>query len=216
MKLFTRFFLVLALVGATLAPSIAADIVILVGNNFYRGPNNTTNDFDIQTITAGDKVTWNWVGGSHPTASDNGLFQLFQMNASNPTNSITFNTPGVYPYHCTSHGAPNIGQYGRITVIARTPTATLNAREAGISVNVFPNPSRGQVTVKLDQKLTNSDYQLRLSNIIGQEIRRVALKPEAFTSGLPVDLSDLRAGMYFYTLLVDGKAIATKRLVLQN
>ena len=82
-------------------------------------------------------------------------------------------------------------------------------------MSVYPNPSRGQVTVQLNQK-AGADYKLRLNNIIGQEIRTVALKPELTAAGLPLDLSDLPVGVYFYTLLVDGKAISTRRLVLQN
>ena len=104
---------------------------------------------------------------------------------------------------------------GLIVVTQRVATATLNANAAGIALSVYPNPSRGQITVKLDQKAGQS-YQLRLSNIIGQEIRTVALRPELTPTGLPLDLSDLHAGMYFYSLLVDGKVMSTKRLVLQN
>jgi hypothetical protein len=69
--------------------------------------------------------------------------------------------------------------------------------------------------VQLSQR-ASGDYKLRLSNIIGQELRTIALKPELTAAGLPIDLSDLRAGMYFYSLLVDGKVVTTKRLVLQN
>ena len=217
MKLFTRFSLLLTLLAASLAPSFAADITVRVGNNWYRGP-GTTGDADIRDIFVGDRIIFVWVAGFHPTQSDSSpqLWATFTPSASLPSVAIPFNTVGVFPYHCQAHGAPGSGQYGVITVLARNPTATLNAKEAGISVNVFPNPSRGQVTVKLDQKQGTGEYQLRLNNIIGQEVRRVVIKPEAFTTGLPVDLSDLRAGMYFYSLLVDGKSITTKRLVLQN
>ncbi|GAA3972151.1 hypothetical protein GCM10022407_17430 [Hymenobacter antarcticus] len=172
-------------------------------------------------IQTGDIVRFVWQAGVHPTVAENGTsWATFTPSASRPTTDITFNTAGAVPYYCSLHAAPGQplgqGMNGLINVTARTPTATLNAKEAGISVSVFPNPSRGQITVKLDQKFGNGDYKLRLSNIIGQEIRSVALKPEAFTGGTVLDLTDLRAGMYFYTLLVDGKVITTKRLVLQN
>ena len=36
-------------------------------------------------------------------------------------------------------------------------------------------------------------------------MRTVALRPELSAAGLPLDLSELRAGVYFYSLLVDGK-----------
>jgi len=45
---------------------------------------------------------------------------------------------------------------------------------------------------------------------------QTTLKPELTEAGLPVDLSSLPNGIYFYSLLVDGKVMTTKRLVLQN
>ncbi|MCC3153315.1 T9SS type A sorting domain-containing protein [Hymenobacter sp. BT770] len=215
MKLFTRSVAVLALMALTLTPSLAANITIQVGDNFYRGPGNTTGSSDIRTINVGDVVTWNYVGQlSHPTASDNGAWPTFPMNSANTTHSMTFTTAGEYAYHCEVHGAPRVGMFGVLTVVA-APTATLNAHAAGITVNVYPNPTHGQITVQLNQK-PGADYKLRLSNIIGQEIRTIALKPELTAAGLPLDLSDLHAGMYLYSLLVDGKVVTTKRLVLQN
>ena len=215
MKLFTRSMAVLAVMAMTLMPSLAANITILVGDNFYHGPGNTTTQADLRTINVGDVVTWSYVGkNSHPTASDTGEWPTFQMNAANTTKSLTFTKVGVFPYHCEFHGAPKVGMYGILTVVA-APTATLNAQTTGITLSVFPNPSHGQITVQLNQK-PGADYKLRLSNIIGQEIRTIALKPELTAAGLPLDLSDLHTGMYLYSLLVDGKVMATKRLVLQN
>ena len=222
MKSFTPFLAALALMALSLTPTFAANITISVGDNYYRGPGNTTLDRDIRNVMVGDIVTFSYVGrSSHPTMSDSSpaAWATFPMNSANTTFTLpasTFTVVGAtFPYHCTAHGAPGVGQYGVITVVPRVATATLDPRAAGIDLAVYPNPSRGQVTVQLNQKV-GADYKLRLSNIIGQEIRTVALKPELTTAGLPLDLSDLRAGLYFYSLLVDGKVTTTKRLVLQN
>ena len=205
----------LAILLMPLVPVLAANITILVGDNYYRGPGTTSGNRDIRTINVGDVVTWSYVGfSSHPTASVNGARVTFPMNAANTTRSITFSTPGTFGYYCTAHGAPNVNQYGILTVQG-APSATLDAQAAGITLSVYPNPSKGQVTVQLTQK-AGVDYKLRLSNIIGQEIRTVALKSELTSAGLPLDLSDLHTGMYFYSLLVDGKVVSTKRLMLQN
>ena len=96
-----------------------------------------------------------------------------------------------------------------------TPVPAAEQRTATVGLTVYPNPSRGQITVQLSQRVAG-DYKLRLSNIIGQEVRTIALKPELYSTGLQVDLTDLRTGMYFYSLVVDGKVVSTKRLVLQN
>jgi hypothetical protein len=47
-------------------------------------------------------------------------------------------------------------------------------------------------------------------------VRTVALRPELMqNTGLRLDWSELPAGLYFYSLLVDNKAVLTKRLTLQ-
>ena len=79
MQLFTRSMVALALLVMSLAPTLAANITILVGDNFYHGPGNTTQDRDIRTINVGDVVTWHSVGqSSHPTMSDNGAWATFR------------------------------------------------------------------------------------------------------------------------------------------
>jgi hypothetical protein len=89
------------------------------------------------------------------------------------------------------------------------------ARPLSPTLNVFPSPSRGQVTVQLSQQ-AGQDYKLRLSNLIGREVRLVALRPGMGEAGQVINLSDLPAGLYFYSLLVNDKVVSTKRLVLQN
>ncbi len=216
MKLFTRCAFLLAVLALPLASALAATITVQVGDNFYRVAGTTSSTIRMFT---NDVLVFQYVGAlSHPTASDTNLFPLFQMNTANPSKTFPAGTfpAGSSLFHCTAHGAPGgIGQFGTLMVTAATASATLDANAAGIAVSVFPNPSRGQVTVQLNHK-TGQDYKLRLSNIIGQEVRTVALKPELTGAGQPVDLSDLRTGVYFYSLLVDGKVLATKRLVLQN
>ncbi|WP_375415891.1 T9SS type A sorting domain-containing protein [uncultured Hymenobacter sp.] len=86
----------------------------------------------------------------------------------------------------------------------------------GGTLSLFPNPSQGLITVRLMGPQLGPYYQLRLRNIIGQEVRTIALRPELMgATGLPLDLSDLPAGLYFYSLLVDNRAVLTKRLTLQ-
>ena len=208
MKLFTRCALALAALVLPLAPAFATTVTVTIGNNFY-SPVRVS-------IQPGDVVNFVWQAGVHPTVSDSPTpaWPTFTLGANNTSRAITFSTVGIFPYHCSAHGFPGGGQNGTITVTG-TASATIDPNLAAATLNVYPNPSRGQVTVQLNQK-AGADYKLRLSNIIGQEIRIVALKPELTTTGLLLDLSDLRTGVYFYSLLVDGRVTTTKRLVLQN
>jgi len=89
------------------------------GNNF--APSSLT-------ITQGDTVNWNWVGGLHNVTSGScpasvctpdGKFNSGGATATLGNNfSFTFNTPGTYPYFCVIHRA---GMQGTITVNALAP-----------------------------------------------------------------------------------------------
>ncbi|MBX0291044.1 T9SS type A sorting domain-containing protein [Hymenobacter sp. HSC-4F20] len=123
------------------------------------------------------------------------------------TTASTARLTTVKPWQQVNPGAP-------------TPTTSLSssvaAKMLAPALSVYPNPSRGLITVSVGQKLSWGDYKLRLSNIIGREVRSVLLRPEAADGGMSLNLSDLPPGMYFYSLVQNDKVVSTKRLVLQN
>ena len=214
MKLFTRLATALVAAALPLMTAFATTVTVQVGDNFYRANGSTGNSSAI-TITVGDMVTWTNVGrGNHPTASNTGVWATFPMNPGAPDKTIQFNTAGTFGYYCTAHGAPNQGQFGTITV--QRPTAVEDARLAGLALNLFPNPSKGLVTLTLGKTKAGTAYQLRLSNIIGQELRSIALRPDLTEAGLPLDLRELPTGMYLCSLWADGKVLTTKRLIIQE
>jgi hypothetical protein len=102
------------------------------------------------------------------------------------------------------------GQARQVVVVSRR-------LEQGVAptLTVFPNPSQGQLTVQVTGQ-PGQDYKLRLTNILGREVRLLALRPEQAAAGLTVDLTGLPAGLYFYSLLVNDKVVSTKRLTLQS
>jgi hypothetical protein len=95
------------------------------------------------------------------------------------------------------------------------PAPIQEARATIPTLSVYPNPARGMVVISLSQA-PGPDYKFRLSNIIGREVRTLPLRPDAASTGIAMNLSDLPAGMYFYSLLINDKVVSTKRLVLQN
>lgn len=208
MRVFTK--LILLAVGLLSAFSASATrFTVLVG----AGGNNRFEPA-VVSMKLGDDVEFKYVSGSHPTMSDSSpqTWSIFTLSAQMPSKIIPASDfkVGDYPYHCTAHE----DMTGLIKVegaaLATAPPALANA------LTIFPNPSRsGLVSVTLNERL-KGETKLRLRNIIGQEVRTIALRPELIGSaGLPLDLSDLPAGLYFYSLVVDNKAVLTKRLTLQ-
>ena len=133
--------------GATFAIALAAVLSLLLANDEARG--QTTVNVDVgdvyfcdpsfaagvcQTnITAGDTVTWNWVGSlPHTVTQCNDTFTCPQaggfdsgtLTGSGSTFSQTFNTPGSFAYQCQIHGT---GMRGRVVVAAAQATPTASA-----------------------------------------------------------------------------------------
>ncbi|WP_165699386.1 T9SS type A sorting domain-containing protein [Hymenobacter jejuensis] len=98
---------------------------------------------------------------------------------------------------------------------ASNTVSSLGSRTLTPTLSLYPNPARGMVMISVSQHL-GQPYKLRLSNIIGREVRTITVLPEVSNNAMAVNLSDLPAGMYFYSLLLNDKVLTTKRLVLQN
>ena len=82
------------------------------------------------TIAAGDTVTWtNEDPIVHTATSTTGAFDSGDL-AQGESFSVTFTTPGTYPYLCTPHPTMT----GRIVVQAAAPAPTVAPAPAGGSV----------------------------------------------------------------------------------
>ena len=90
---------------------------VTVGNIFFRSVRNGSQNPAVDTIAAGDSITWAWdAAGSHSIQSTGvpGIFRnSVVMSGANDTYTVTFRTPGTYSYECAVHGA---AMSGRIVV----------------------------------------------------------------------------------------------------
>ena len=87
---------------------------ITVGNIFFRSVHNGSQNPAVDTIAAGDSITWAWnAAGSHSIQST-GLPGIFRnsvvMSGANDTYTVTFRNPGTYTYDCAIHGAAMTGR----------------------------------------------------------------------------------------------------------
>jgi plastocyanin len=89
---------------------------------------------DTLDIVAGDTVTFLNFGGVHNVVANDGSFRCAEGcdndghgGSGAPTGqlwsvTISFSHPGVVGYFCETHGSPNDGMFGTITVAAAAPT----------------------------------------------------------------------------------------------
>ena len=80
-------------------------LVQAADHNVSVGPGNS---FSPQTvnISAGDRVIWTLLGGTHNVNSDTGLFGNV-LSSSWSTHTVTFGGAGTFGYHCEAHGSPD-------------------------------------------------------------------------------------------------------------
>lgn len=82
-------------------PSQGASARVEMGSNFY-APREVRVD-------VGGTVTWEALGNGHDVRADDGSFWLWRGETGGndgQTRAVTFDEPGVVPYHCTLHGGP--------------------------------------------------------------------------------------------------------------
>jgi len=89
------------------------------------GGGNRFSPADV-TVGVGATVTWQWGDGalSHSVVPDDGSTPGTSGPVADAPHSFqyTFNVPGVFHYHCFSHGASGgIGMSGTVTVVTSQP-----------------------------------------------------------------------------------------------
>ena len=80
-----------------------------------------------------------------------------------------------------------------------------------ISINLYPNPSSGSITVAIDAVASVADAKMTIVNVFGQNVRTIDVS-EASTL---IDLNDLVNGTYFIQVEMSG-AVMVKRFVLNR
>ncbi len=88
---------------------------VTVGNIFFRSVHNGSANPAVDTIAAGDSITWAWnAAGSHSIQSTGAVPEVFRnsvvMSGASDSYTITFRNPGTYTYQCAVHGAAMTGR----------------------------------------------------------------------------------------------------------
>jgi len=109
----------------------------------------------------------------------------------NPNDSICFNVNfAAYPL-----GLDEIGKKTTLT-------------------NAFPNPAGNTVSMNYSIPVAGSENSVIIRNVLGVVVK---LEPVVNTSGkVTFYVNDLSDGIYFYSMIVEGKTILTKKLIIKH
>lgn len=79
------------------------------------------------------------------------------------------------------------------------PSTGIDPRDVSHTVNAFPNPTTGDITVRMDNDL-QGDFVLQLTNYLGQEVLRQEASKQGNQWELTLQMTDLPTGCYQLTI----------------
>lgn len=109
------------------------------------------------------------------------------------------------------------GGEGADSVVVKFVSDGVGINDKPVSINnftAFPNPAHNQVNVQYDiSNYRSNQAQIVITNLIGSKVQSVPVYSAKGKATL--DISNLGTGIYFYSLQIDNKIVATKKLVVK-
>lgn len=84
-----------------------------------------------------------------------------------------------------------------------------------LSVDAFPNPTSNSVTVKYSLPSNYSNGKITIRNMIGRTLKSINIK-EGINGKHVISTADLPSGVYFYSIMGNGRTLSTKKLVVKH
>ena len=116
----------------------------------------------------------------------------------------------------TTAGEGTVGENYSLTqnpslTIPCAPAAVAVVPETSADLNIFPNPTTGQVTITLNSSAVTVK-QITVIDLLGQEVMTINGQNKDFYS---LDLSGMSKGIYFVKCNLASGDIITKKVLLQ-
>jgi hypothetical protein len=122
-------------------------------------------------------------------------------------------TPSTIRY--TVYSCASASDSSSFTVVYNPSPAGIATYAMNYSMSEpYPNPTSSSLS--FDYKLGNSfgNPQVMVYNLLGSLVKTVDLSETAGT--IKLDVTDLDAGMYFYTLQLNGKPVTSKKFIVRH
>jgi len=166
---------------------------------FWLEPYVTDEDNSFEELTL--KVS----GGTHINASLQG--SMIQLQAVNPQ------------WHGTDSVLITVTDPGNLSATAwlKGKVVVTNSLDESIDIphiSVYPNPSHGDVSLRVDGNGREQSLRVRLMNQTGRVVLEKVLPIVAGTGDYTLNLSGLAPGLYLSEILIDGHIVRIKMVIL--
>lgn len=84
-----------------------------------------------------------------------------------------------------------------------------------ISLEAYPNPAVQSATIKYSLPSNQGRLSLVVRNILGKEVKTIELG-SSLSGKQIINTSDLPNGVYFYSIIDEGRTISTKKLIVKH
>ncbi|GGF17858.1 hypothetical protein GCM10011383_31650 [Hymenobacter cavernae] len=149
--------------------------------------------------------------GLAQAAAPSGTAAFFPLgtSAEAPTRTGTFFTAPLAGGTLTDAAASNLGKF--MLEAVTTAVVTANSPELQRAIAVYPNPSKGLITLDIHGVAAKGTLQVQVSNLLGQTVYTGTAKNEATNS---LNLSSLAAGVYNLKVQ-NGDQYTVQKLVIE-
>jgi plastocyanin len=106
------------------------------------------------TITEGTSLIWmNTDSMAHTSTSDTGVWDTGAIQPGAMSSPVPFNSPGVFPYHCSIHGAASMSGTIEVTAASPSPSPSSSVSPSpSPTVSITPTPTPTMTTVPASPK----------------------------------------------------------------
>lgn len=127
---------------------------------------------------------------------------------------VPHGTVGIAMYRYTFYDGANPSDETVIDITFDTQNVGVEELKDGANgvSESYPNPATEVANINYALQQSWQNAEVELYSMLGSKVKTIKLKEDQGT--LKLDVSTLPAGMYFYTLSVDGKAVNTKKMLI--
>jgi len=152
----------------------------------------------------GNATNWS-LGGWEilPGAVDN----YFSGHAYSTGNGTTCTDSVRYTFFLANNAADSVS-----VVLKFSAGPVFGVKENSLqSSKAYPNPAKNYFFVEL-AKQPKPNTTIEIYNLLGSKVRSIAVR----SNKVEINVSDLKSGIYLYTISENGHSIETKKLVVKN
>jgi hypothetical protein len=183
-------------------------------------------------IDASDLTQFCWAGQCYPYTL-NLAYDSIELPPNVLIDFINYIPPGEldpgWGFHAVFNAGPecvdrtvhyrffdinNITDSTGVTIRYLCTTGISENNKVQVASEIFPNPTTNSFTLNYSVKNTNSKPTLVITDVLGNTIKQQQLIN--LSGSEKVDVSQLPIGIYFYSLLIEGKLQSNNKLIISQ